>query len=131
MNKIGALIHKTDCLVEDSKVHTFGFVLVSLIAKDTEVRGDNIEFLTDDIDGLVKPGMSVLIWPLGGWNRGLQAPMLLKQKGQHMCAAKQLIATEIESPQEFCSQASARMDRHSRIGELRIDVGHDMWQILR
>jgi hypothetical protein len=51
-----------------------------LIAKYTKVRGDNFEFLTDGIYGLIKPGMIVLVWPLGGWNCGLQAPMLRKDK---------------------------------------------------
>jgi hypothetical protein len=85
-------------VVEDSKVRTFGFILVSLIAKNTEVRGDNIEFLTDGIDGLIESGMTVLIWPLGRWNRRLQAPMLLKQdRSARVRAKKELIATEIEN----------------------------------
>jgi hypothetical protein len=63
-------------MIEDSKVRTFGFILVSLIAKNTEVRGDNIEFLTNGIDGLIEPGMTMLVWSLGRRNRRLQAPML-------------------------------------------------------
>jgi hypothetical protein len=65
-------------VVEDERVRTFRFVLVSLVAKDTKVRGENFKLLTNGINGLIKPGMTMLVWPLGGWNRRLQAPMLLK-----------------------------------------------------
>lgn len=79
-------------------MRTFGFILVSLIAKNAKVRGDNIKFLADGIDGLIKPDMTVLVWPLGRGNRRLQAPMLLKQgKSVWVHAKKEFIATEIEN----------------------------------
>lgn len=61
-------------------MHTFRLVFISLISQKTQIGRKNIEFLTNGIEGLIQPDVSMLAWPLSRRACRLEAPVLIEGK---------------------------------------------------
>jgi len=61
-------------------MHTFRLVFISLISQKTQIGRKNIKFLTNGIESLIQPDVSMLAWPLSRRACRLEAPVLIKGK---------------------------------------------------